>query len=34
MTIEGGSANRHSEARIPGGALLPGEVHPVMNAPH
>jgi hypothetical protein len=34
MTIEGGTANHHSEPRAPGGALLPGEVHPILNAPH
>jgi hypothetical protein len=34
MTIEGGMASHHSEPRAPGAALLPGEVHPVLNAPH
>lgn len=34
MTIEGALAHRHGEARIPASALMPGEVHPVMNAPH
>ncbi|HWZ62618.1 MAG TPA: hypothetical protein VNX02_06325 [Steroidobacteraceae bacterium] len=34
MTIEGGLANHHTEPRVLGGALLPGEVHPILNAPH